>query len=739
MLPNPIDFLEKIAELPILVSIRKGLAVSFPLIMTGAAAQLVLNLPSAWLHKFLTDISGGHWRSLCELIYQGSFSMATLAVLIATSASYANHKNTLSERARANSKVTSAVCLACYFVIAIPRDAPIPQGFFSLVSGGFPIAISVAVIGTPLFLFLLGHLQFGYFSRIEISDSDFHDALAAVPAATVMIFICALARVLSGGLGQNNLHLLAQNFFAAPFTGAEPNLLMAIKYILLSQFFWFFGLHGPNLLYMVESHVLVPAAVENLSALSAGLEPQNFFTKSFVDAFVHVGGSGATLALILAIFFRSNDIGTRRLAMVALLPALFNINEILLLGLPLVLNPAFAIPFFLAPVAQILVAYVAMALHLVPMTAGTIPWTSPPILGGYFATGSPSGAVLQLVCLGVGTLIYLPFVKMANAINLRRFQKSLDALCHAASETTFGAGRRKFIDLSGPEGHLARILAVDLANALQADDQIHLEYQPQIDLAQCCVIGAEALLRWRHPIHGPIPAVVSVALAEDTGLMDRLTKLILLKACNQQMALVEKGIVGLKLSVNISGSQFRNTDLVNSVNEVLDQSGLPPYLLQLEVTETMALSHGMQSTKILGCLQEMGVLVAIDDFGMGYTSLRYLKEFAVDTVKIDRSLTQDSASGINDHIINSIVHLCEALDISIVVEGVETPSQLERFREHRCNLYQGFLFSYPLPAEAYVEYCERNHPYIGSLVENLGGRVGWQSYRGSDQGNRLNP
>jgi PTS system cellobiose-specific IIC component len=733
MLPNPVDFLERIAELPILVSIRKGLAVAFPLIITGAAAQLVLNLPFPWLHKLLTSISGVHWRSLCELIYQGSFSIATLAVLISTSAAYANHKNALSDQPRANSKVTSAVCLACYFVMAIPRDAPIPQGFFSLIGGGFPIAISVAVIGTPLFLFLLRHLQFGYFFRIEINDSDFHDALAAVPAATAMIFICALTRVMLGGLGQNNLHLLAQNLFAAPFTGAEPNLLLGIRYILLSQLFWFFGLHGPNLLYIVESQVLVPAAMENLSALSAGLEPQNFFTKPFVDAFVHVGGSGATLALILAIFFRSNDIGTRRLAMVAFLPALFNINEILLLGLPLVLNPAFAIPFFLAPVAQILVAYAAMALHLVPMTAGPIPWTTPPVLGGYLATASPAGAVLQLVCLGVGTLIYLPFVKLANAINLRRFQKSLDALCHAASETTFGFGRRKCIDLSGPEGHLARILAVDLTNALKADDQIHLEYQPQIDVEQCRVIGAEALLRWRHPIHGPIPAPVAVALAEDTDHMDRLTKVILLKACNQQMVLVKKGIVDVKLSVNISATQFRNTALVKTIKEVLEQSGLPPSLLQIEVTETMALSHGMQSVETLQCLHGMGVLVAIDDFGMGHTSLRYLKEFAVETVKIDRSLTLDSASGINDHIISSIVHLCEALGVSIVVEGVEAPAQLERFRKHRCNLYQGYLFSGPLSAEKYEEYCERNHPKIESLVEKSGGGVAWQGCWGSDQ------
>jgi lactose/cellobiose-specific phosphotransferase system IIC component len=720
MFSTVVELLERVAELPMLIAIRRGLAVVLPLIIAGAAALLVLNLPAPWFHDALTSVAGNHWRTLCELIHRGSFSIAALAVLISTSASYAKNYN--SDQFRVNSKVTSAVCLSCYFVMAVPIDTPIPQGFFSLGSGGFPIAIAIAVIGTPLFLFLLRHLQFANFFQTGVSDPDFHDALAAVPAATTMILLFGLVRVFLGYMGQNNPHLLVQNLFSAPFMGNGPDLLIGVAYILMSQILWFFGIHGPNLLFMVERNILTPASMENISNLAAGLAPQHIFTKPFVDAFANIGGSGATLALILAILLRSKEVGTRRLAIVAFVPALFNVNEIMLLGLPLVLNPAYAIPFFLAPIIQALVAWAATALGLVPMTVANIHWTAPPVLGGYAATGSTAGAVLQLVCLGVGVLIYLPFVNLANAIHLRRFKKSLDALNRAASEITSGFGRQKCIDLSGPPGHLARTLALDLKNALKTGDQIHLEYQPQVDVDRHRIIGAEALLRWRHPLHGPIPASLAVALAEDANLMDRLTRMILLKACNQQMVLVRKGFTDIKLSVNISATQFNNKELIYLIEDVLEQSGLPPHLLQLEITETMALSPDMQSVEILGRLREMGLLIAIDDFGMGHTSLRYFTQFAVETVKIDRSLTQDSANGVNNHIISSIVHLCEALGVQIVVEGVEIQAQLDRFRAHRCNLYQGYLFSRPLSPENYLKYCEGEGFQIEAPVEDAENR-----------------
>ena len=420
--------------------------------------------------------------------------------------------------------------------------------------------------------------------------------------------------------------------------------------------------------------------------------------------FVHIGGSGSTLALILAILIKSKVINNRRLALIAALPALFNVNEVLLFGLPLVLNPIFAIPFLLAPLLQTAIAYGATFLHLAPMTVHDIHWTSPLIFGGFAATGSWAGAVLQVVCLAVGTLVYLPFVELANIIHARRFQRSMKVLMDAAEGAAGREPGKRCIDLPGQEGVLAKALAADLANALDRDDQIFLVYQPQVDAESGRAVGAEVLLRWKHPVHGLIPPHVAVALAEDTSLIARLGLRVLSEACIQHAVLLGKGVSDAVLSVNMSAAQFEEDDLVAQITAVLEQTGLSPHMLKLEITESIALKPDARSVSMLRDLRAMGVRVAIDDFGMGHTSLRYLREFPVDTVKIDRSFTQESADGINDHIISSNVQLCEALEIQIIVEGVETEAQLERFRAHRCSLFQGYFFSRPLSGEAYIDY-----------------------------------
>ena len=157
-------------------------------------------------------------------------------------------------------------------------------------------------------------------------------------------------------------------------------------------------------------------------------------------------------------------------------------------------------------------------------------------------------------------------------------------------------------------------------------------------------------------------------------------------------------------------THFYDEHLADKVDAILRKTGLPHHLLKIEVTETMTLAADDQPVETLRRLREMGVMVAIDDFGMGHTSLRYIKEFPVQTVKIDRSLTQDTADGVNDHIVRSIVDLCNALDIQIIVEGVETEEQLRRFRAHGCRLFQGYLFSRPLPEHAYLPFFQNSRP-----------------------------
>lgn len=417
-----IPFLESAAETDLLVSVRQGLALVLPLIIVGAAALLILHLPLPQLHNLLTALCGDQWHKLCLLVQQGSFSIAALASVICISSSYAIARGTLANGQRINPRVTAVICLSCYFELSVPMQGLLPREMFSLGSGGFPIALCTAVVGAPLFLFFLRHLHGAKFLRTKSVDSDFQDALSAVPAALVTICLFGLVRLLLQYEGVEDLHAHVQNLFGMPFDKNHFGLAGGLGYIGLSQVLWFFGIHGPNLLHSVESSVLIPALLENSSATAAGAAALNILTKPFLDSFVHIGGSGATLSLILAILLRGKDISSRRLAVVALIPALFNVNEIILFGLPLVLNPIYAIPFLLAPVVQLLAAYTATAAGLVPVTLADVHWTSPILLGGYSATGSYAGALMQILCLLVGTLVYLPFVQLANDLHARRFK-----------------------------------------------------------------------------------------------------------------------------------------------------------------------------------------------------------------------------------------------------------------------------------------------------------------------------
>ncbi len=696
-------FLAQLESSSFLFAVRRGLALVLPLIITGSLALLLLNLPYPPLHAWMDALFGKDWRSLCQLIEHGSYGIGSLAVLMSISYSYAQQKSNPSTGNESNPIVTTAVCLSCYFVLTAPLDSKIDTGLFSF-NGGLPIALLVALTCPPLFLFLTKHNPIKKYLFSAGSDPDFNIALAGIPTGMVTIILFGVVRLLLESADIDNLHQQAQVLFGTPFQGANNNVNTGIGYIGLSQLFWFFGVHGPNILVSVEENILVIASQVNIWDTFQGLEPSYILTKPFIDAFVHIGGSGSTLALIVAILWKSDEISSRRLVVVALLPALFNVNEVILFGLPLVLNPIYLIPFVLAPVIQFILAYAATAVGLVPMTVNDIHWTSPIVLGGYAATGSYAGAILQIFCLFVGLLIYLPFVNLANSVRSWRFRETIDMLGEIAESTAVSPTGKKFIDLPGQTGQITKGLAADLALALDLDDQIFLVYQPLVDMDQGQVAGCEALLRWQHPIHGIIPPHITVALAEDTDLISKLGMQVLSMACCYQKVLQENGQKPSIISVNMSAPQFEEDDLVEKVVTILKDTGIPPQSLKIEITESIALTPEDRPVSALIRLRELGVRVAIDDFGMGHTSLRYLKEFPVDTVKIDRSLTQESADGVSAHIVNSIVNLCEALNVQIIVEGVETIEHIERFKKYHCHLFQGYFFSKPLSGDAYFKY-----------------------------------
>ena len=241
-------------------------------------------------------------------------------------------------------------------------------------------------------------------------------------------------------------------------------------------------------------------------------------------------------------------------------------------------------------------------------------------------------------------------------------------------------------------------LETELRRALEREELV-LYYQPQVSIADGQIVGVEALVRWQHPERGLVLPAEFIPMAEETGLIISLGEWVLRTACAQARVWQEAGLPPIRMAVNISGRHFQLRSLVEAVGQVLRHTGLDPHCLQLEITESVAMQDVDFTATMLSDLREMGVQVAIDDFGNGHSSLNYLKRLPADEVKIDQYFVRDVATDSNDAaIVGSIVAMAHELNLKVVAEGVETEQQLAFLRDRRCDVAQGALFSEPAPA-----------------------------------------
>lgn len=251
-------------------------------------------------------------------------------------------------------------------------------------------------------------------------------------------------------------------------------------------------------------------------------------------------------------------------------------------------------------------------------------------------------------------------------------------------------------------------LESNMRHALQRQE-FFLLYQPQVDLKTGKVFGMEALIRWNHPTMGMISPVKFIPLAEDTGMIVPIGEWVIRTACRQLKEFQDAGLQNLVVSVNLSSRQFRENNLVQSIADVLQDTGLAGEYLELELTESILMNSSREIIATLCELKSMGLKLAIDDFGTGYSSLSYLKRFPVDKLKVDQSFVRDiSAGGDNSAIVRAIINLGHSLNLQVIAEGVETIEQLDFLAANQCNEIQGYYYSRPLLAEdfrAFVECC----------------------------------
>ena len=301
------------------------------------------------------------------------------------------------------------------------------------------------------------------------------------------------------------------------------------------------------------------------------------------------------------------------------------------------------------------------------------------------------------VTSSIGASIY-----PADGLEPELLVQNADVAIHHAKES--GSNNYRFYESKMNAQSLYRLnLESSLRKALEREE-FFLLYQPQIDLKTHEIIGFEALLRWAHPELGIVSPIEFIPLLEETGMIEKVGRWVLRKACKACMSWHQQGFNDISIAVNLSPVQFEDENIAGVVKNILDETGLSANYLELELTESTIMRNAAEAATTLTKLSSMGVAIAIDDFGTGYSSLSYLQKFPINTLKIDRSFVSELVRNEGDvNIVSAIILMAHSLGLTVVAEGVEEQKQLSLLQSKQCETVQGFFFSKPIDLKAAEE------------------------------------
>jgi lactose/cellobiose-specific phosphotransferase system IIC component len=668
-----------------LMAVREGLTALIPIIVLGSTVLLFKSFPVPAYQHLILSFCDGILLVIFNFIYDATINFLSIYMVIAICYKYALKNSGVMY----DTILYPMIATACFVALSADQNTGITNSTFG--SGQMFSAIITAVLVNKYMTIIRGiNFKERRYLR-EVVDEALSVAVRTIVPAVIIIslFACtnfAIRNLFRVNSIQGLFEALAYNIFSKLGTGFLPLLI----YIIMVQIMWFFGIQGNNVLDNYTSQLLVDGI--------------HIFNKSFYEVFVIMGGSGSVLCLIIAILIFSKKQNLRSIAKLAVPACAFNISEIIILGLPLLFNPIFLIPFIIVPVVNGMIGYLAAFTGIVPIISTSVRWTTPVLISGYYATGSWKGSVLQLVCIGIGTLIYLPFVKMYEENIEKSFSPKVERLTLEFKRKEKYGEFTDFLLQNNEIGTTAKQLTYELRNAIDYHE-LYWVYHPQISSKGKCT-GAEALLRWKHSIAGYIYPPLVIALAKEKDLLFDIERLMLDNVCKMIQEL-EIDFDDIEISINLTAESLVRENMEQMVAETVEFYKIKPEHLWFEITEQDALASSNLVIDKLIRLSEKGHKILIDDFGMGHTSLLYLQTYNFDSVKLDGCLTKSLLeNNRNSNIISSIVYLSHTLHFNIIAEYVENYEQKEKLTELGCDGFQGFFFSKPLMAQDYIKFLK---------------------------------
>ncbi len=682
------DTMYKVGNSQTVWAVRNGLIMLIPIIMVGCGALIIQTIPVEGYQEALANLFGGRISALLSLIQTSTVGMLSLYMTVSISMSISETKGASDVY---GGVFTSLANFMVFSGIMVTSPEKLVEAFGT---NGMFNAVLASVLATNFYL-ALKNTKLG---KIKLLADGVETYLNNAFLGILLFFIVTLTltganMIITGLTGTNSFYELIFDGSYRLFENAGANFLGCVMYLTVLHIFWFFGMHGSNMLASVSNGVLQDAMMENVDMVALGLQPENIFNKGFIDAFVLMGGCGSSICLLVALLLFGSRRNNKRLAFFSALPVFFNVNEMLVFGLPIILNPTLLIPFIFVPLINMTIAYTATLLGILPIVCNHVGWTTPVIFSGYMATGSMAGSLIQVICIIIGVLVYMPFIRLYEQEKSMVDEKSYKELVENFRYKELMNETISLVDLKGRNAGIAKAFAESLRIAIEKD-RVDVAYQRQHDSQGNC-IGAEALLRWKHPMAGVIYPPFVIKLAQETGLMVALDKCIFKRIKDDMDKLAQAYHKDFKVSVNLSPRELQNPNVESFLEEYsqLSRSSQENISYCIEVTEEAALHYNEILEKMFIKLHEYGYSIAIDDFSMGSTSLKYIQNNKVDIVKLDGSLIrQMKTNERTEYIVESIVKLAEKLEFTVIAEYVEDEETRDKLQAMGCTTYQGYLY-----------------------------------------------
>ena len=589
--------------------IRAGLAMVIPVLFIGSVMVLLNGFPLMAYQSFLDSFMCGAIRGIIGMIQTATVGVLALHLTIALNYSYMNRH---SEGNRPAVRLGSLLGCLTGFVILVGLFSGEPD--LSLLSGqGVFSALVAAMVGSSLFRRFETALNSRKMLLVEGAENEFNAALHIVlPYIGVVLCFAVADRLVTQAFAVESVQDLFQKVMSLVFHRMYRSYCTGLLFTTLTCLMWWFGIHGNNVLNQIAEDMFTT------------IIPGQIVSKSFIDTFVNMGGTGCMLGFLMAMMIFGKRSSTKKLTKIAFLPGLFNISELFVFGFPVIYNPYMFIPFILAPILCYSNAYMLTYMGFLPPVTSEVIWTTPALMSGFLATGSPRGIIVQLMNIIISAACYTPFLIKYEKKSSDEFSGEMDNLLDILKRSEETEEDVALTECEGNAGRLARLMATDLESALalsssgrtdnEAESRLFVGSEKIFDGEGKCT-GARASLRWEHKSYGSVPLPLVLKIASESGNLFDLETYFIGEAVRASSDLRKSEGEDFCMRIPVMVKTLFDKRFVEFLRALADECMLRGGNICLETDGGTGLLLTREAEKTLDKIRALGYVFSMDETG----------------------------------------------------------------------------------------------------------------------------